>query len=99
MKEANKISHQKIKYRSKCVGEFSASILLCLLQVLSLFPVPFAAWTANKDSLFTYYSSHWLLGYEWKEEKADGKMTLEESKISGANAKQLCPFSFKMSRH
>lgn len=44
--------------RSKCVDEFSASILLCFASGLfSLSRVPFAAWAARKDSLFTPYSS------------------------------------------
>lgn len=39
---------------------FPLAFCFVLLQVLSLFPVPFAAWAAHEDSLFTYDSSDWL---------------------------------------
>lgn len=77
---------------------FPLAFCFVLLQVLSLFPVPFAAWAAHEDSLFTYDSSDWLWITVEKRRKADGKMTLkEESKIPEQWVWVTMFFSFKVS--
>ena len=48
---------KKLNTEASVLVNFLLAFCFVLLQVLSLFPVPFAAWTAHKDSLFTYYSS------------------------------------------
>lgn len=94
MKEANEISHQKIKYRSKCVGEFSASILLCFAS--GLVSLSSALCCLDSQQGFTFHLLLiWLtLGYSGKEKKSWWKNDTEgREQNNGANAfKQLCPF-------
>lgn len=85
-----------INNRDKRLGEFSALFCCCL----SPFPAPFAVWAALKDSLSTYYSSHWLWITVGKRRKADGEMTVKEDrKIPEQRVWVTISFSFKVSTH